>query len=144
MGFTVTKISEGPVKPASPTPSPTLPLAWVDRYPTHRGLVESMHLFPSGTEPAKVIKEALAKALVFFYPLAGRIVEPEPGHPAIECSSHGVYFVEAKADCTLEDVKYLDRPLLISKDDLVPYPKSEDWEVEPHNTIMMMQVYNLV
>lgn len=140
MGFTVTKISEGPVKPASPTPSPTLPLAWVDRYPTHRGLVESMHLFPSGTEPAKVIKEALAKALVFFYPLAGRIVEPEPGHPAIECSSHGVYFVEAKADCTLEDVKYLDRPLLISKDDLVPYPKSEDWEVEPHNTIMMMQV----
>jgi Transferase family len=99
-----------------------------------------MHLFPSATEPANVIKEALAKALVFFYPLAGRIVEPEPGQPAIECSAHGVYFVEAKADCTLEDVKYLDRPLLISKENLVPYPKSEDWEVEPHNTIMMMQV----
>ncbi|KAJ3691934.1 hypothetical protein LUZ60_012284 [Juncus effusus] len=142
MTFTVTKISEGPIKPAEPTPSPTLPLAWVDRYPTHRGLVESMHLFRSGSDsnPAKVIREALAKALVFFYPLAGRIVEPVQGEPAIECSAQGVYFAEAKADCSLEDVKYLNRPLLLSKEDLVPYPKSEDWGVEPHNTIMMMQV----
>jgi len=140
MGFTVTKISEGPIKPADPTPTPTLPLAWVDRYPTHRGLVESMHLFRSGSEPAKVIRDALAKALVFFYPLAGQIVEPVQGEPAIECSAQGVYFVEAKADCSLEEAKYLDRPLLISKDDLVPYPNSENWGVEPHNTIMMMQV----
>ncbi|ONM29080.1 HXXXD-type acyl-transferase family protein [Zea mays] len=69
-GFKVTRISEGPVKPASATPEETLPLAWVDRYPTHRGLVESMHIFRSGAgEAPAVIRAALAKALAFFYPL---------------------------------------------------------------------------
>ena len=62
--FKVTRISEGPVKPASATPEETLPLAWVDRYPTHRGLVESMHIFRSGADAAPaVIRDALAKAL---------------------------------------------------------------------------------
>ena len=43
--FTVTKLSEGPVRPSAATPSGTLPMAWVDRYPTHRGLVESAHIY---------------------------------------------------------------------------------------------------
>ncbi|TVU03275.1 hypothetical protein EJB05_51191 [Eragrostis curvula] len=139
--FKVTRISEGPVKPASATPDETLPLAWVDRYPTHRGLVESMHIFRSGADAAPgVIREALGKALVHFYPLAGRIAEgDEPGAPAIRCTADGVYFAEAEADCSLEDVRYLERPLLLPKEDLVPYPGDDRWGVEPHNTIMMMQ-----
>ncbi|CAD6344114.1 unnamed protein product [Miscanthus lutarioriparius] len=141
-GFKVTRISEGPVKPASATPEETLPLAWVDRYPTHRGLVESMHIFRSGADAAPaVIRAALAKALAFFYPLAGRIVEGEQaGCPAIRCTADGVYFAEAQADCTLEDVRFLERPLLLPKEDLVPYPGDDRWPVEPHNTIMMMQI----
>ena len=43
--FTVTKLSEGPVRPSAATPSGTLPMAWVDRYPMHRGLVESAHIY---------------------------------------------------------------------------------------------------
>jgi len=141
-GFKVTRISEGPVKPATATPEETLPLAWVDRYPTHRGLVESMHIFRSGADAAPgMIREALGKALAFFYPLAGRIVEgAEPGCPAIRCTADGVYFAEAEADCSLEDVRFLERPLLLPKEDLVPYPGDDRWGVEPHNTIMMMQV----
>jgi hypothetical protein len=144
--FKVTRISEGPVKPASATPDSTLPLAWVDRYPTHRGLVESMHIFRSGADAAPgVIRGALAKALDYFYPLAGRIVEAEqPGAPAIRCTADGVYFVEAAADCSLEDVRYLERPLMLPKEDLVPYPGDDRWGVEPHNTIMMMQVTILI
>ncbi|VAH57860.1 unnamed protein product [Triticum turgidum subsp. durum] len=140
--FKVTRISEGAVKPASETPDHTLPLAWVDRYPTHRGLVESMHIFRSGADAAPaVIREALGKALAFFYPLAGRIVEqPEKGCPAIRCTADGVYFAEAVAECSLEDVRFLERPLLLPKEDLVPYPAADLWGVEPHNTIMMMQV----
>jgi hypothetical protein len=140
--FKVTRISEGPVKPASATPEETLPLAWVDRYPTHRGLVESMHIFRSGAGAAPgVIREALGKALAFFYPLAGRIAEgDEPGRPVIRCTADGVYFAEAEADCSLEDVRFLERPLLLPKEDLVPYPADDRWGVEPHNTIMMMQV----
>lgn len=143
--FKVTRISEGPVKPATETPDHTLPLAWVDRYPTHRGLVESMHIFRSGADEAPaVIREALAKALAYFYPLSGRIVEqtePEKeGRPAIRCTADGVYFAEAAADCSLEDVRFLERPLLLPKEDLVPYPAEDLWPVEPHNTIMMMQI----
>jgi hypothetical protein len=141
--FKVTRISEGPVKPASATPDETLPLAWVDRYPTHRGLVESMHIFRSGADAAPgVIRGALAKALDYFYPLAGRIAEEadQPGAPAIRCTADGVYFAEAAADCSLEDVRYLERPLMLPKEDLVPYPGDDSWGVEPHNTIMMMQV----
>ncbi|BAB03362.1 putative taxadien-5-alpha-ol O-acetyltransferase [Oryza sativa Japonica Group] len=139
--FKVTRISEGAVKPAAATPEETLPLAWVDRYPTHRGLVESMHIFRSGADAAPgVIRDALARALVFFYPLAGRIVEPEAGSPAIRCTADGVYFAEAAADCSLEDVRFLERPLLLPKEDLVPYPGDDRWGVEPHNTIMMMQI----
>jgi hypothetical protein len=118
----------------------------VDRYPTHRGLVESMHIFRSGADAAPgVIREALGKALTYFYPLSGRIVEqPEPekkGCPAIRCTSDGVYFAEAEAECSLEDVRFLERPLLLPKEDLVPYPAEDRWGVEPHNTIMMMQVW---
>ncbi|KAL6838747.1 hypothetical protein ACP4OV_031461 [Aristida adscensionis] len=141
-GFKVTRISEGAVKPAAATPEETLPLAWVDRHPTHRGLVESMHIFRSGADAAPaVIRGALARALVFFYPLAGRIVEgAEAGAPAIRCTADGVYFAEAAAGCSLEEVRFLERPLLLRKEDLVPYPGGDRWGVEPHNTIVMMQV----
>ncbi|XP_010915023.2 acyl transferase 9 [Elaeis guineensis] len=137
MGFTITKSSESPVRPAEQTPSGTLLLSWLDRYPTHRGLVESLHVFKEGREPGKVIREAMAKALVPYYPLAGRIVEPEGMEPRIECTGEGVWFVDASADCSLEDVNYLERPLLIAQEDLVPYTKLE---IEPADTIMMVQV----
>jgi len=171
--FTVTKLSEGPVRPSADTPSETLPLAWVDRYPTHRGLVESTHIYcsddvakmllppapaagaaeaddalaPTKKEvttktksPAAVVRGALADALVHYYPFAGRIVEDVPGRPAVLCSAEGVYFVEAAANCTLADVNFLERPLLLAKEQLVPCPTPELWPVEPHNSLAMIQV----
>ncbi|CAL5042103.1 unnamed protein product [Urochloa decumbens] len=181
--FTVTKLSEGPVRPSAATPSETLPLAWVDRYPTHRGLVESAHIYRNVTDmlvppppaaangeadhaadgalpapkkvaavagqnikkksPAAAVRGALADALVHYYPFAGRIVEedvPAAGRPAVLCSGEGVYFVEAAANCTLADVNFLERPLLLAKEQLVPCPTPELWPVEPHNTLAMIQV----
>ncbi|CAN6169542.1 unnamed protein product [Urochloa humidicola] len=175
--FTVTKLSEGPVRPSAATPSETLPMAWVDRYPTHRGLVESAHIYRNVTDmlppaplaangdanhgaaaddddavpapkkasakssPAAVVRGALADALVHYYPFAGRIVEDVPtGRPAVLCSGEGVYFVEATANCTLADVNFLERPLLLAKEQLVPCPPPELWPVEPHNTLAMIQV----
>lgn len=153
--FAVTKVSEGPVRPSAATPSETLPLAWVDRYPTHRGLVESVHVYRDVVQapaaegeagakerkpPAAVVRGALADALVHYYPFAGRIVEDVPGRPAVLCSAEGVYFVEAAANCTLADVNFLERPLLLSKEELVPCPTAELWAVEPHNSLAMIQV----
>ena len=94
---------------------------------------KSMHIFRSGAGEASTMIWA---ALAFFYPLAGRIVEGEhPGRPAIRCTADDVYFTEAEADCSLEDVRFLERPLLLPKEDLVPYPDDDRWHVEPHNTI---------
>jgi hypothetical protein len=148
--FAVTKLSEGPVRPSGETPSETLPLAWVDRYPTHRGLVESVHVYRDADAaeqkktkpPAAVVRGALADALVHYYPFAGRIVEDAKagGRPAVLCSAEGVYFVEATANCTLADVNFLERPLLLGKEQLVPYPTPELWAVEPHNSLAMIQV----
>jgi hypothetical protein len=71
--FAVTKVSEGPVRPSAETPSETLPLGWVDRYPTHRGLVESVHVYRDAAAvekktkpPAAVVRGALADALVHY------------------------------------------------------------------------------
>ncbi|KAJ1259751.1 hypothetical protein BS78_10G180200 [Paspalum vaginatum] len=173
--FIVTKLWEGPVRPSAATPSETLPMAWVDRYPTHRGLVESTHIYrnvahepaPPAAEgdnagagalllmapktkaaevttktrsPAAVVRDALADALVHYYPFAGRVVEDVPGRPAVLCSAEGVYFVEAAANCTLADVNFLERPLLLAKEQLVPCPTPDQWPVEPHNSIAMIQV----
>ncbi|CAN6201222.1 unnamed protein product [Urochloa humidicola] len=175
--FTVTKLSEGPVRPSAATPSDTLPLAWVDRYPTHRGLVESAHIYrnvadmlppanngdeadhgadadaavpapkkkaAAKSSPAAVVRGALVDALVHYYPFAGRIVEEDVAgggrRPAVLCSGEGVYFVEAAANCTLADVNFLERPLLLAKEQLVPCPTPDLWPVEPHNTLAMIQV----
>nr|CAB3468301.1 unnamed protein product [Digitaria exilis] len=159
--FTVTKLSEGPVRPSAATPSETLPLTWVDRYPTHRGLVESAHIYrgvanmlpsPATVGDALQLLEApekkktrsspaaVADALVHYYPFAGRIVEDVPGRPAVVCTGEGVYFVEAAANCTLADVNFLERPLLLAKEQLVPCPTPEQWPVEPRNCPAMIQV----
>ncbi|KAK3183897.1 hypothetical protein Dsin_031183 [Dipteronia sinensis] len=45
-----------------------------------------------------LLKEALSKALVLFYPLAGRLGYDENGRIEIQCNGKGVLFVEAHTD----------------------------------------------
>uniref|UniRef100_A0A453QZH5 Anthranilate N-benzoyltransferase protein 1 n=1 Tax=Aegilops tauschii subsp. strangulata TaxID=200361 RepID=A0A453QZH5_AEGTS len=49
-----------------------------------------------------VLKAALSRALVPFYPLAGRLAQDDAGRPEISCSGEGVLFVTARADSTLD------------------------------------------
>ncbi|XP_076915810.1 shikimate O-hydroxycinnamoyltransferase-like [Bidens hawaiensis] len=51
----------------------------------------------------KLIKEALSKALVAFYPLAGRLKEGENGRIEIDCQGQGVLFLEADYDGVIDD-----------------------------------------
>lgn len=124
MEFTVTKMAPVLVAPSEKTPSGSLSFSSLDLLPAMRCFVPMIHVFRHGEEPAEVIRGALAKALVHYYPVAGRIVPgPTDGELHVACTGEGVWFVRAAASCTLEDVSYLDRrPLMISDELLIPSP----------------------
>ncbi|KAJ4953319.1 hypothetical protein NE237_030151 [Protea cynaroides] len=66
---------------------------------------------------SEVIKEALAKVLVHFYPLAGSLTISSEGKLTVQCTNKGVPFVEAVADCEIEalgDITVPD-PLTLGK-----------------------------
>ncbi|XP_066343753.1 acyl transferase 1-like [Miscanthus floridulus] len=102
------------VMPASPTPQGSKTLSDVDSqiplwfYATvieffrPRDAVDG-HETPV-VDVAKAIREALAKALVYYYPIAGRLREVSKGKLAVECTGEGVVFVEAHADVRLDEL----------------------------------------
>ncbi|KAK4269520.1 hypothetical protein QN277_022667 [Acacia crassicarpa] len=52
---------------------------------------------------AGVLEEALSKALVPFYPVAGRLRRDDNGRLEINCNGEGVLFVEANTDKVIDD-----------------------------------------
>ncbi|KAL6626329.1 hypothetical protein ACP70R_030055 [Stipagrostis hirtigluma subsp. patula] len=150
MGFAVRRTSRSYVRPSAPTPSGTLELSGIDRVVGMRHLVRSLHVFapareglPAGGEhppPRVVIQEALGKALVDYYPMAGRLVDgPEgPVSARVACTGEGAWFLEAAAECSLEDAGLLDRhPFAIPEGDLLPDAAPG---VDPLDIPLMMQV----
>lgn len=75
--------------------------------------------FNSELDAAKAIKEGLAKVLVYYYPLAGRVGMTEKNRFIINCTGEGALFVEAKADCKLEDINDLMKPDSVGLEKLV-------------------------
>lgn len=137
MSFRITKTFQAMVQPAAPTPSETLDLSTIDCLPGLNAKVRTFHVFSSAHNPAKVIKDALSRALVHYYPLAGRLVRSLKGELQVECNSQGAWFVEATADCTLEDINNLSHPLVPSYEQLLPDPRPE---VDPSDVLVLIQV----
>lgn len=64
-----------------------------------------------GNEKAvEAIKEALAKVLVHYYPMAGRLTISPEGKLIVDCTGEGVVFVEAEADCDMEEIGDITKP----------------------------------
>ncbi|CAL9121411.1 unnamed protein product [Musa acuminata var. zebrina] len=77
-------------------------------------IVQTIYCFRSsekGNEKAgEVIKEALAKVLVHYYPLAGRLTISNEGKLIVDCTGEGAVFVEADADCEMADIGDIAKP----------------------------------
>jgi hypothetical protein len=56
----------------------------------------------------------------------------------VDCSRAGVWFTESAAACTLEDVDYLEAPLMVPKDELLP-PTPEE-EEDARALVLLVQV----
>ncbi|PUZ39769.1 hypothetical protein GQ55_9G366100 [Panicum hallii var. hallii] len=118
------------VSPARPTPREANALSDIDdqhllRY--YETVVGFFRTCPgrTGSRPADLkgtIRAALAEALVYYYPVAGRLREEAGGKLVVDCTAEGVVFVEAEADVRLEE---FGEPLL------PPYPCLEELLCDP-------------
>lgn len=110
MGSSHERVKEAVVvTPSEPTPTRTLPLSAIDSQLFLRFTIEYLLIYKPrpcvehGPTVAR-LKSALAKALVPYYPLAGR-VRPRPDGSGLEvvCRAQGAVFIEAVSDRTVSD-----------------------------------------
>ncbi|XP_006661592.3 spermidine hydroxycinnamoyltransferase 2-like [Oryza brachyantha] len=107
--FTARRSKPEMVTPARPTPRETKTLSDMDDHHAHLVYTPLVEFFRcragarAPEDPAKAVKAALAEALVWYYPIAGRLREVTGGKLVVECTAEGVAFVEADADVRLEE-----------------------------------------
>ncbi|XP_028770733.1 benzyl alcohol O-benzoyltransferase-like [Neltuma alba] len=106
LNFTVRRHQPELVGPAKPTPRELKLLSDLDDQDSLRAHVPLVHFYRheasmAGKDPVKVIRDALAQTLVFYYPFAGRLREGVGRKLFVECNGKGVLFIEADADVTL-------------------------------------------
>ncbi|XAR57414.1 hypothetical protein NMG60_11025548 [Bertholletia excelsa] len=95
------------VKPAQERPNEVMALSDVDQATalTHVLLVHfyapNSHLLQENA--VQTLKDSLSKALVLFYPAAGRLQWTNTSRLELNCNSTGVPFVDAKSDATIGD-----------------------------------------
>ncbi|CAN0915882.1 Omega-hydroxypalmitate O-feruloyl transferase [Linum grandiflorum] len=86
-------------------------------------IVRTIYCFKSQTRgndnAAEVIKDALSKVLVHYYPLAGRLTLTPDMKLIVDCSAEGAVFVEADADCDVSGIGDITKPDPVSLGKLV-------------------------
>ncbi|XP_072995151.1 benzyl alcohol O-benzoyltransferase-like [Typha latifolia] len=117
------------VAPARPTPHEFKALSDIDDQESlrfYRSVVYFYENDPSkeGQDPAAVVKDAVSKVLVPYYPFAGRIRERPGRKLVVECTGEGVEFVEADADVRLEDFGETLYPPIPCIEELLCLPES--------------------
>ncbi|KAJ9692928.1 hypothetical protein PVL29_011850 [Vitis rotundifolia] len=106
--FTVTESRKEVVGAVLPVQEYWLPLSNLDLLlpPVDVGVFfcyKKPHDLTFGTM-ISVLKEALAQALVSYYPFAGEVLSNSAGEPELLCNNRGVDFMEAYADVQLQNL----------------------------------------
>uniref|UniRef100_A0A7N0ZYY4 Omega-hydroxypalmitate O-feruloyl transferase n=1 Tax=Kalanchoe fedtschenkoi TaxID=63787 RepID=A0A7N0ZYY4_KALFE len=77
-------------------------------------IVRTIYCFRSESEgnerAVEVIKDALSRVLVHYHPLAGRLTISPEGKLIVDCTGEGAVFVEAEADCSMDDIGDMTKP----------------------------------
>jgi len=105
--FTVKRREPELITPSKPTPHEIKLLSDIDDQDSLRWQVPGIQFYnydPNMEEkdPVDVIRKALAKTLVFYYPFAGRLREGLGRKLMVDCNGEGALFIEADADVTLK------------------------------------------
>ncbi|KAK9144087.1 hypothetical protein Sjap_003990 [Stephania japonica] len=110
--FNVTRKEPELIVPTKPTPHEFKQLSNIDSQESLRYHVPVIQVYPNKNgvqeDPVKVMRKAIAKALVFYYPLAGRIREGPRRKLSVECTGEGLLFIEAEADVRLDQFSDAD------------------------------------
>ncbi|KAK4266990.1 hypothetical protein QN277_023839 [Acacia crassicarpa] len=146
MEFTVRRFRPELVAPAKPTPRELKPLSDIDRQEGLRFQVPFIMLYrhdPSmeGTDPVGIIRKALAEALVYYYPLAGRLREGGDRKLMVDCTAEGVLFIEADADVTLDQFGDLLHPPFPCFHELLHHPPPSQSII--NSPLLLIQVTRL-
>ncbi|KAM7280804.1 hypothetical protein ACFE04_007938 [Oxalis oulophora] len=136
------------IRPATPTPSNLHPLSDIDdqeclrfHFPIINFYRHNPEMLARKVDPVNVIRNALAQALVFYYPFAGRLIEGANRKLSVDCNSEGVLFIEADADVSLEQFgKFLHPPFPCLDELLYDVPGSSGMLNSP---LMLIQVTRL-
>ncbi|TVU05131.1 hypothetical protein EJB05_48282, partial [Eragrostis curvula] len=105
--FTVRRQPAVLVAPAAQTPRELKRLSDLDdqdglRIQVPLVLFYRQNLPMDSRDPVQIIRDAVADALVHYYPFAGRLRELEGRKLAVDCTGEGLLFIEADADVCLE------------------------------------------
>ncbi|XP_039009870.1 omega-hydroxypalmitate O-feruloyl transferase-like isoform X1 [Hibiscus syriacus] len=100
------------VRPAEDTPKGLYFLSNLDQ--NIAVIVRTIYCFKSDEKvnenAAEVIKDALRKVLVHYYPLAGRLTISSEHKLIVDCTGEGTVFVEAEAECKMEHIGDITKP----------------------------------
>ncbi|KAL5723539.1 hypothetical protein ACHQM5_006927 [Ranunculus cassubicifolius] len=104
--FKVQRSKPEMICPNKPTPHELKYLSDIDDQEGFRYQVQVIQFYKNnenmeGKDPVKVIREAIRKALVFYYPFAGRLREGENRKLMVDCTGQGIVFIEADASVRL-------------------------------------------
>ncbi|KAL7187846.1 hypothetical protein ACSBR1_037820 [Camellia fascicularis] len=113
LSFYVRRCKPELLTPAKPTPRELKQLSDIDDQQGHRchiriimfyknRIKETEHHHHHHVDPVSVIREAMAKALVLYYPLAGRLIEEPNTELTMDCTGEGILLVQADANVNLD------------------------------------------